>query len=139
MDTASMKNKARHALGWTPTHAPDGAGVLEQLVDETPVPEWVSDDQKRDEALALVAGIFNMQLHAPSADGFACPFPGLTTLQEIALHYVTPALVGVLLLLRYHGERCAHRSSKRAAAAVMVSRSLHTAKRTSASGGAAEQ
>ena len=55
MDTASMKNKARHALGWTPTHAPDGSVVLEQLVDETPVPEWVSDDQKRDEALALVA------------------------------------------------------------------------------------
>ena len=28
------------------------------------------------------------------------------TLQEIALHYVTPALVGTMLLLRYHAERC---------------------------------
>ena len=35
------------------------------------------------EALAVVAGLFNMQLHAPSADGFACPFPGLTTLQVL--------------------------------------------------------
>jgi hypothetical protein len=60
-----------------------------------------------DEELALVAGIFNMQLHAPSTDGFACPFPGLTTLQEIALHYVMPVLVGGMLLLRYLGQRCA--------------------------------
>ena len=46
-------------------------------------------------------------------------------LQEIALHYVTPALVGTMLLLRYHAERCCYggggalrlRDAKRAAAA----------------------
>ena len=47
-------------------------------------------------------------------------------LQEIALHYVTPALVGTMLLLRYHAERCCCyggggalrlRNAKRAAAA----------------------
>jgi hypothetical protein len=70
------------------------------------------------EALALVSGLFNMQLHAPSAGGFTCPFPGLTTLQEIALHYLTPGLVGGMLLLRYKVECCARRqeSSKRAVA-----------------------
>ena len=35
------------------------------------------------EALAVVAGLFNMQLQAPSADGSACPFPGLTPLQVL--------------------------------------------------------
>ena len=49
------------------------------------------------------------------------------TLQEIALHYVMPALVGTMLLLRYHAERCCYggggggalrlRDAKRAAAA----------------------
>jgi hypothetical protein len=58
-----------------------------------------------DEALSFVAGILNVQLHTPSAHGFACPFPGLTMLQEIALEYVMPALVGAMLLLRYHCER----------------------------------
>ena len=66
----------------------------------------------RDEVLSVVAGTFNMQLHAPSADGFACPFPGLTTLQEIALQYVMPVLVGVALLFRYQVERCTRRRGK---------------------------
>ena len=50
----------------------------------------------------------------------------MMALQEIALHYVTPALVGTMLLLRYHAERCCCyggggalrlRDAKRAAAA----------------------
>ena len=49
----------------------------------------------------------------------------MMALQEIALHYVTPALVGTMLLLRYHAERCCYggggalrlRDAKRAAAA----------------------
>jgi hypothetical protein len=49
----------------------------------------------------------------------------MMALQEIALHYVTPALVGTMLLLRYHAERCCCygggalrlRNAKRAAAA----------------------
>lgn len=46
LDKTTMKNKARHALGWTPTHAPDGSVVLEQLIIESPKARWKSAAMK---------------------------------------------------------------------------------------------
>jgi hypothetical protein len=54
--------------------------------------------------LAALAGFFNMQLHVSGGDGFACPFPALTTLQAIELHYAGPAVVAALLGLGYSVE-----------------------------------
>jgi predicted outer membrane repeat protein len=61
--------------------------------------------------LALLAGLFNMQLSVSGGNGFACPFPSLTTLQAIELYYAVPAVVLVLLALGYGAETQSLRES----------------------------
>jgi hypothetical protein len=55
--------------------------------------------------LALLTGLFSMQLHVGGSGGFACPFASLTTLQAIELHYAVPALVLLALAIGYCAEQ----------------------------------
>jgi hypothetical protein len=58
-----------------------------------------------DATLGLVAGLFNMQVHASGSSGFACPFPSLTPLGAIELTYTVPVMVASVLALGYFMEK----------------------------------
>jgi hypothetical protein len=89
--------------GW-PLNAVQPMFYFYQMAQLLPVGSTASDSVQ-----AVIAGLFNMQVQS-GGGGFACPFPSLTTLQEIELHFAVPAVVAALLAIGYGIESRHHRA-----------------------------
>jgi hypothetical protein len=55
-------------------------------------------------AVVLFTSLANMRLRT-SSNGFACPFPGLTTLQAEALYFAVPVIIAVMLALCFYAKK----------------------------------
>jgi hypothetical protein len=98
----ARKSQLGAASDW-PLNAVQLAAYFYQMAQLLPVGSSAADSVQ-----AAIAGLFSMQMH--SGGGFSCPFPSLTTLQEIELHYAVPAVVGALLAIGYGVESWQHRA-----------------------------
>jgi hypothetical protein len=91
----ARKSQPRARNGW-PLNAVNPTVYFYQMAQLLPVATTEAHA-----TLALLGGLFNMQLSMAGANGFACPFVALTTLQAIEMHFAVPAVVVALLALGY--------------------------------------
>jgi hypothetical protein len=87
-------SQARTAGSW-PLNAIQPVAYFYQMAQLLPV-STASDSMQ-----SVIASLFNMQVHSGGGGGFSCPFPSLTTLQDIELHYAIPVVVAALLAICY--------------------------------------
>ena len=98
------KGRAGARGGW-PLNAVQPIVYFYQIVQLLPVGTTATGA-----TVALLNGLFSMQLRVGGGEGFACPFPALTTLQAIELEYAVPALIAALLALGFAIEAYWHRA-----------------------------
>jgi hypothetical protein len=98
----ARKSQLGASIDW-PLNAVQPVAYFYQMAQLLPVGSTAVESVQ-----SVIAGLFNMQIH--SGGGFMCPFPSLTTLQEIELHYAVPALVATLLMIGYLAESWEYRS-----------------------------